>query len=230
MIALPVIGMKELIMVQKSKWIKQFFAVLTVLVFLIGISALTAYADEGENSGSVVTDDGNTPDANNNDSADPDSSGDNVGDSAQDPDSGSSSAVDQGGVDSGEGSNDDNNSDNGGNDSGGNDSGGNDSGGTPSVSVPEEIRDQYERIRDYYLDNSEDLQDGISQYIPNENLADLPTVAAAEVEVATAEPLPDVAVSDATLFSGIVMWVCVAVGISVVAGVMVSKRTHRKNG
>ena len=91
------------------------------------------------------------------------------------------------------------------------------------------MRDQLNRLRESYLTGEEDLPENISQYLPNENLNDLPTVAADEVAAATAEPLPDVAVSDATLFSGIVMWVCVAVGISVVAGVMVSKRTHRRS-
>ncbi|MBQ9514977.1 MAG: hypothetical protein IJR57_02595 [Ruminococcus sp.] len=97
---------------------------------------------------------------------------------------------------------------------------------TPTA-APENPWQQYEPQNEY-INRIDDLDDNISQYTPNENLAELPTVAPAEVVAATAEPLPDVEVSDASLFSGIVMWLCVAVGISVVAGVMVSKRTHRR--
>ena len=67
-----------------------------------------------------------------------------------------------------------------------------------------------------------------SAYTEPEYLGELPTVNPAEIPQATAVVLPDVEVSDATLFSGIVMWLCVAVGIAVVVGVMVSKRTHRR--
>ena len=67
-----------------------------------------------------------------------------------------------------------------------------------------------------------------SSYTEPEYLGELPTVDPANVPQATAVVLPDVEVSDATLFSGIVMWLCVAVGIAVVVGVMVSKRTHRR--
>lgn len=92
----------------------------------------------------------------------------------------------------------------------------------------EQYQEQYEEPQNDYINRVDDLPDNISQYTPNENLENLPTVAKVEVAAATAEPLPDVEVSDASLFSGIVMWLCVAVGISVVAGVMVSKRTHRR--
>lgn len=61
-----------------------------------------------------------------------------------------------------------------------------------------------------------------------QNVDDLPYIDSAEVIEATAVVLPDVEISDASLFSGLVMWMCVAVGIAVVVGVMVSKRTHRR--
>ena len=69
---------------------------------------------------------------------------------------------------------------------------------------------------------------GDTGYTEPEHLDELPTVSPYEVEEATAVVLPDVEVSDASLFSGIVMWLCVAVGVAVVIGVMVSKRTHRR--
>ena len=59
-------------------------------------------------------------------------------------------------------------------------------------------------------------------------LSDLPAVDYLDIIEATAVVLPDVEISDASLFSGLVMWLCVAVGIAVVVGVMVSKRTRRR--
>ena len=75
---------------------------------------------------------------------------------------------------------------------------------------------------------NEVIEDDNSKYTEPEHLGELPTVSAQDVPEATAVVLPDVEVSDATLFSGIIMWLCVAVGIAVVVGVMVSKRTHRR--
>ncbi len=188
-----------------NKWLQKIFAVLTVLVFLTGFSVMTAYADPGDDGGESVADDGGEIDGeDNNDSGNDDSS-------SQPDDSSSSSVSEQSGVD--------NDTDN---DDGDNDGGSSSS----SVAIPEQIDD----LRRKYLgdDDDDDTDTEESESQPNENLDNLPTVAKEEVTAATAEPLPDVEVSDATLFSGIVMWVCVAVGISVVVGVMVSKRTHRR--
>lgn len=57
---------------------------------------------------------------------------------------------------------------------------------------------------------------------------ELPTVKKAEVETATTVKIPDVEVSDATLLYGVISWLCVALGIAAVVGVLVSKRTHQK--
>ena len=45
--------------------------------------------------------------------------------------------------------------------------------------------------------------------------------------LATEIPLPDVIVSDTSLLGGVIAWLCVAVGIALIVGVMVSKRTRR---
>lgn len=209
-------------MSNKNKWLQRFFAVLTVLVFMTGISVLTAYADPGDDGGQAVADDGGEIDGGNADSGDADTGNepadsDNAdsGEASQPADSDSGDGTEQGNADNGAGSNENNISD--------------DSNNVPQTSsAPDTDSDALNRIRDYYINNVEDLPDNISQYTPDKNLSELPTVAPEEVPAATAEPLPDVEVSDATLFSGIIMWVCVAVGISVVAGVMVSKRTHRR--
>lgn len=71
-------------------------------------------------------------------------------------------------------------------------------------------------------------EDATSAYEAPQHLGDLPQVTSSEVVEATAVAIPDVAVSDATMFSGIVMWLCVALGIAVIVGVLVSKRTRRR--
>lgn len=72
--------------------------------------------------------------------------------------------------------------------------------------------------------------DATSTYIEPTHLNELPSVKEGEVVVATAIAVPQAEVSDASLFSGIIMWLCVAVGIAVVVGVMVSRRTRRRGG
>lgn len=65
-------------------------------------------------------------------------------------------------------------------------------------------------------------------YEQPEHLDELPTVQEYEIELATAVELPDIEVSDTSLLGGVIAWLCVAVGIAVIAGVLVSKRTRRK--
>lgn len=84
---------------------------------------------------------------------------------------------------------------------------------------------QYEPIYEYINGESDNAN---STYEEPEHLNDLPAVSNGEVEIPKAVVIPDVAVSDASLLSGIVMWLCVALGIAVIVGVMVSKRTLRR--
>ena len=97
------------------------------------------------------------------------------------------------------------------------------------VEIPEEqpapTEQQYEPIYEYINGG---VDDGYSTYEEPEHLNDLPEVSSGEVEIPKAVVIPDVAVSDASLFSGIVMWLCVALGIAVIVGVLVSKRTLRR--
>ena len=90
----------------------------------------------------------------------------------------------------------------------------------PETSAPDNGQ-LYEYIYGY----SEDVT---SAYEEPQHLNELPQVSSQEVVEATAVVIPDVAVSDATMFSGIVMWLCVALGIAVIVGVLVSKRTLRR--
>lgn len=90
---------------------------------------------------------------------------------------------------------------------------------------PQEPEPQENEWYDYIYSYDEDA---VSSYVEPEHLAELPEVSSQQVVEATAVPMPTVAVSDASLFSGIVMWLCVALGIAVVVGVLVSKRTRRR--
>lgn len=198
-------------MSKNDKWLQRIFAVLTVLVFMTGIGVMTAYADPGDDGGEAVADDGGEIDGSNDNN-------DGGSSSSQSGDSSSSAVSDQGNAD-----NDPDQGDN--NDNG---DGNNDNNVEPATEAPISIPEQIDDLRKKYLGDDEEPGSNDSDYTPNKNLDNLPTVASEAVAAATAEPLPDVEVSDATLFSGIIMWVCVAVGVSVVAGVMVSKRTHRR--
>ncbi len=56
---------------------------------------------------------------------------------------------------------------------------------------------------------------------------DLPDVPDSEVTSPTVVRIPDVEVSDTSLLGGVIAWLCVAVGIAVIAGVLVSQRTRQ---
>ncbi|MBQ3265527.1 MAG: hypothetical protein IJH07_07095 [Ruminococcus sp.] len=90
---------------------------------------------------------------------------------------------------------------------------------------PQEPEPQDNEWYDYIYSYDENA---VSSYVEPEHLGELPEVSSQQVVEATAVPMPTVAVSDASLFSGIVMWLCVALGIAVVVGVLVSKRTRRR--
>lgn len=101
----------------------------------------------------------------------------------------------------------------------------------PVYSEPEQTYEEtpaqeyQEPLYEYIYGYSEDAT---SVYEEPKYLDELPEVTALEVVEATAVALPAVAVSDASVLSGIVMWLCVALGIAVIVGVLVSKRTRRR--
>lgn len=57
----------------------------------------------------------------------------------------------------------------------------------------------------------------------------LPEVESQEVATETTMELPEVEVSDTSLLGGVIAWLCVALGIAVIAGVLVSQRTRQMN-
>lgn len=56
---------------------------------------------------------------------------------------------------------------------------------------------------------------------------DLPQVESQEVVEPTTVEIPDIEITDISLMGGVIAWLCVAVGIAVVAGVLVSQRTKQ---
>ena len=92
---------------------------------------------------------------------------------------------------------------------------------TPQEQPQEQANEWYDYIYSYD-------EDAVSSYVEPEHLGELPEVSSQQVVEATAVPMPTVAVSDASMLSGIVMWLCVVLGIAVVVGVLVSKRTRRR--
>ncbi len=61
----------------------------------------------------------------------------------------------------------------------------------------------------------------------NDDVDDLPQVPSQEVVIPTSVKLPDIEVSDTSLMGGVIAWLCVAVGIAVIAGVLVSQRARQ---
>lgn len=79
---------------------------------------------------------------------------------------------------------------------------------------PEEQPEQEFHDRDYYYNAEE-----------NAYIEELPTIDSDEVQEATILKIPVAEITDTTLIGGIAAWLCVAVGIAVIVGVLVSKRT-----
>ncbi len=57
----------------------------------------------------------------------------------------------------------------------------------------------------------------------------LPQVESQDVTQPTTVEIPEVEVTDTSLIGGVIAWLCVAVGIAVIAGVLVSQRTRQSN-
>lgn len=77
-------------------------------------------------------------------------------------------------------------------------------------------------------DDYERIDGGQSTETRSEHIDELDEASSEDVVIATAIPVPPAKISDASLLSGIIMWLCVAVGVAVVVGVLVSKRTRRR--
>lgn len=107
---------------------------------------------------------------------------------------------------------------------------------------------QYDFDDDDYEDDSDDYVEPEPQ--PDENNAyvepteeetveetyyevyseELPEVESQMIVLPTSIVPPDIEVSDTSLMGGVIAWLCVAVGIAVIAGVLVSQRTRQNTG
>ncbi len=100
--------------------------------------------------------------------------------------------------------------------------------------APQNQEQEQQRSQEDNNQNNQNNQNDIEVYAqeytdaPQEKKDELPQVSSEKVIEATTVKLPDVKVSDTTLIGGVIAWLCVAVGIAVIAGVLVSKRTRRK--
>ena len=101
-----------------------------------------------------------------------------------------------------------------------------DSGALPDGTEPDDPAQDTQTASEPADEPGEDADDG--GYDGGSRWEELEDADDSEVIAATAVEVPRMEVTDASLFSGIVMWLCVAVGIAVVVGVMVSRRTRRR--
>ena len=100
---------------------------------------------------------------------------------------------------------------------------------------------EFDDSDDTDIDSDDDNDDGIVYIEPTweETQAptyydvysdELPQVESQDITEPTTEPIPEVEVSDTSLIGGVIAWLCVAVGIAVIAGVLVSQRTRQTGG
>ncbi len=99
----------------------------------------------------------------------------------------------------------------------------------PMTEAPtEEPYVETEPETDEYIEDVTEEEEIPTEYTEPEHLEELPSVTPEEIMLATEMDLPDVIVSDTTTLGGVVAWLCVAVGIAVIVGVMMSKRVKNK--
>lgn len=102
------------------------------------------------------------------------------------------------------------------------------------VYVPEETQGYVETEPEYEVQTEAPQQEEEEIVVETEapdnsggNTNELPKVDPTEIIAPTSVELPDVEVSDTSLMGGVIAWLCVAVGIAVIAGVLVSQRTRQ---
>ena len=74
-------------------------------------------------------------------------------------------------------------------------------------------------------ENVEPAEEYDGEYEENVYLEELPPVDSEEVQFATILKIPKIELTDTSLIGGIAAWLCVAVGIAVIVGVLVSRKT-----
>lgn len=103
----------------------------------------------------------------------------------------------------------------------------------PDPYIPDEpADDQGDAAPDYSDDRDQYSQDDQQVYfetVPQQKVDELPQVESQQVDLAQNIKIPDIEVSDTSLMGGVIAWLCVALGIAVIAGVLASQRTRQKN-
>lgn len=103
------------------------------------------------------------------------------------------------------------------------------------IYVPEETQGYVETEPEYVVETEapqQEQEDEEEQQVETPensggNTNELPKVDPTEIIAPTSVELPDVEVSDTSLLGGVIAWLCVAVGIAVIAGVLVSQRARQ---
>ncbi|MBE6824860.1 MAG: hypothetical protein E7513_05885 [Ruminococcaceae bacterium] len=90
-----------------------------------------------------------------------------------------------------------------------------------------EPEDNYDDSYDYIGDLDEETQAPTYYEVYGD---ELPEIESQDVTSPTVVEIPEVEVSDTSLIGGVIAWLCVALGIAVIAGVLVSQRTRQTNG
>lgn len=106
---------------------------------------------------------------------------------------------------------------------------------TQAPQVPEDEYDDYDDGDDGYdeggyVEEEQQQQEEPQPTYYEQYSEELPQVESQEVVKPTTVVLPDVEVTDTSLLGGVIAWLCVAVGIAVIAGVLVSQRTRQSSG
>lgn len=97
----------------------------------------------------------------------------------------------------------------------------------PEYEFETEVTENYtdDNYYEEYIEETEEVTEPPTYY---EVYGDeLPQVESQEITEPTIAKIPEVEVSDTSLIGGVIMWLCVALGIAVIAGVLVSQRTRQ---
>lgn len=101
----------------------------------------------------------------------------------------------------------------------------------PEYEIETEAQEEYTESNDNYEEYVEETEVETEPPTYYDVYGDeLPEVESQEVTEPTIAKIPDLEVSDTSLIGGVIMWLCVALGIAVIAGVLVSQRTRQTSG
>lgn len=85
--------------------------------------------------------------------------------------------------------------------------------------------------QDYDVEAEDEPQnyEPVFETVPQQDMDNLPQVESQAVVIATSLPIPDIEVSDTSLIGGVIAWLCVALGIALIAGILASQRARQRS-